>query len=305
MQGLLFLLFLLLGFAFFLSCLTYCYSYSGLWEQCTSMMKEKIDDQKDFQKNLKLLWRVHENLTFCLESLGLWGATQVSAIFSDSVTVTCWISPSSILVDHTLFLLKLWINPGLWSTYTYSFLQFQYMVLSVLCFLPTCELTSFFVFMCKAVHVLSSDGRFELSEIIETNDKANDKSTDLYLTQAASVFPSDIMTGMNYVLNLLHKLVPYLPTETYLYFVMCISGILFIWVGSSRRMLKKSRTNAPSGVIPFWVRIQWISGLHLAGLRTMKDAIFHRYRNVQLRLWTNRLWDNVGFKNYHESHILM
>lgn len=101
MQGLLFLLFLPLGFAFFLSCLTYCYSYSGLWEQCTSMMKEKIDDQKDFQKKRKLLWRVHENLTFCLESLGLWGATQVSANFSDSVTVTCWIS----------LLLFLWIIP--------------------------------------------------------------------------------------------------------------------------------------------------------------------------------------------------
>ncbi|XXG64625.1 hypothetical protein AAC387_Pa05g2523 [Persea americana] len=101
--------------------LTYIKKLEEIKCKCTSMMKEKIDDQKDFQKNLKLLWRVHENLTFCLESLGLWGATQ-------------------------------------------------------------------------AVHVLSSDGRFELSEIIETNDKANDKSTDLYLTQAASVFPSDIMT---------------------------------------------------------------------------------------------------------------
>lgn len=49
---------------------------------------------------------------------------------------------------------------------------------------------------------------------METDDNASDKSTDLYLTQAALVFQSDFMTGMSYVQNLLQILVPFFPTET-------------------------------------------------------------------------------------------
>lgn len=133
------------------------------------------------------------------------GSDPSECYFSDSVTVTCWISPSSILVYYTLFFFG-WSCGSIQVFEAHIHIHFCSSIHGLICCLFSSyiyELTSFFVFMWKAVRVLSSDGRFELSKITETNDKANDKLTDLYLTQAASVFPYDIMTGMNYVLNLL------------------------------------------------------------------------------------------------------
>ncbi|XP_058067534.1 endoribonuclease Dicer homolog 4-like isoform X3 [Magnolia sinica] len=48
--------------------------------QCMAMFRKNIDDHKDLQKKKKLLWRLHENLIFCLVNLGLWGGTQAVRI---------------------------------------------------------------------------------------------------------------------------------------------------------------------------------------------------------------------------------
>lgn len=57
-------------------------------------MKKKSDDPNDYQKNIKSLWKVHENLTFCLESLGLWGAAQVSYCSIHLVILSLWLNLS-------------------------------------------------------------------------------------------------------------------------------------------------------------------------------------------------------------------
>ncbi|XP_038987325.1 endoribonuclease Dicer homolog 4-like [Phoenix dactylifera] len=46
--------------------------------QCISMIREKVHDFNNLQKNIKGLCRLHDNLVFCLENIGLCGARQVS-----------------------------------------------------------------------------------------------------------------------------------------------------------------------------------------------------------------------------------
>ncbi|XP_068649428.1 endoribonuclease Dicer homolog 4-like isoform X2 [Aristolochia californica] len=61
-----------------------CY-YGQLEEiknQCMLVAREKFDDPIVRLKAVKLLWRVHENMIFCLESLGLWGGVEASQILS-------------------------------------------------------------------------------------------------------------------------------------------------------------------------------------------------------------------------------
>jgi endoribonuclease Dicer len=57
-------------FVFFFICL------SSKQSEC--ILRESLCDFKDSQKKLKSLWRLHENLVFCLQELGSLGALQVS-----------------------------------------------------------------------------------------------------------------------------------------------------------------------------------------------------------------------------------
>lgn len=51
--------------------------------RCMSIIREKFNvDPKDMQKKIKLLWRLHENLIFCLQNLGIWGAIRALSIVS-------------------------------------------------------------------------------------------------------------------------------------------------------------------------------------------------------------------------------
>lgn len=47
-------------------------------EQCVSTLSTKTDDHSSRKSSKKMLRRLHENIVFCLENLGLWGAFQVS-----------------------------------------------------------------------------------------------------------------------------------------------------------------------------------------------------------------------------------
>jgi endoribonuclease Dicer len=48
------------------------------FEQSECMLRESACNFKESQKKLKSLWRLHENLIFCLQEVGLFGALQVS-----------------------------------------------------------------------------------------------------------------------------------------------------------------------------------------------------------------------------------
>ena len=43
-----------------------------------STLSGKIDDYASLKSTKKMLRRLHSNLIFCMESLGIWGAVQVS-----------------------------------------------------------------------------------------------------------------------------------------------------------------------------------------------------------------------------------
>lgn len=49
--------------------------------QSERMLRASLCDFKDSQKKLKSLWRLHENIIFCLQELGSFGALQVSLIY--------------------------------------------------------------------------------------------------------------------------------------------------------------------------------------------------------------------------------
>ncbi|KAG8082639.1 hypothetical protein GUJ93_ZPchr0014g47687 [Zizania palustris] len=49
--------------------------------QSEGMLRESLCDFKDSQKKLKSLWRLHENLIFCLQELGSFGALQAARTF--------------------------------------------------------------------------------------------------------------------------------------------------------------------------------------------------------------------------------
>ncbi|XP_077223182.1 dicer-like 4 isoform X2 [Tasmannia lanceolata] len=62
------------------SYLTYGKNLETIKNQCISMIRRRVDDPKSLQKKIKLISRLHENLIFCLENLGIWGATQAARI---------------------------------------------------------------------------------------------------------------------------------------------------------------------------------------------------------------------------------
>ena len=47
-------------------------------EQSECMLRESLCNFKESQKKLKSLRRLHENVIFCLQEIGLFGALQVS-----------------------------------------------------------------------------------------------------------------------------------------------------------------------------------------------------------------------------------
>ncbi|KAM0886804.1 hypothetical protein ACQ4PT_029462 [Festuca glaucescens] len=49
--------------------------------QSEGILRESLNDFKDSQKKLKSLWRLHENLVFCLQELGSFGALQAARTF--------------------------------------------------------------------------------------------------------------------------------------------------------------------------------------------------------------------------------
>ncbi|KAG9456245.1 hypothetical protein H6P81_000753 [Aristolochia fimbriata] len=64
----------------FYTCL--CSRLEELKNECLLVAREMIDDPGTRHKKLKLLRRVHENVIFCLESLGHWGGGKASQILS-------------------------------------------------------------------------------------------------------------------------------------------------------------------------------------------------------------------------------
>jgi hypothetical protein len=48
------------------------------FEQSECMLRESVCNFNESLKKLKSLWRLHENLIFCLQEVGLFGALQVS-----------------------------------------------------------------------------------------------------------------------------------------------------------------------------------------------------------------------------------
>ncbi|KAJ3679169.1 hypothetical protein LUZ60_017180 [Juncus effusus] len=50
----------------------------NLKSECLAVMSGKLSDVKDYQKGMKSLWKLHDNLLFCLENLGLFGAIQAA-----------------------------------------------------------------------------------------------------------------------------------------------------------------------------------------------------------------------------------
>ncbi|KAL0915263.1 hypothetical protein M5K25_015666 [Dendrobium thyrsiflorum] len=51
---------------------------------CTSLLRENISDSTERSKKMKLLWRMHDNLIFCLKYIGLYGAILALKILSNS-----------------------------------------------------------------------------------------------------------------------------------------------------------------------------------------------------------------------------
>nr|XP_024928613.2 dicer-like protein 4 [Ziziphus jujuba var. spinosa] len=60
--------------------LPYCSNLDEIRRQCISTLSRKTDDYQSLRSTKKMLNRLHDNLLFCLESLGLWGALQASRI---------------------------------------------------------------------------------------------------------------------------------------------------------------------------------------------------------------------------------
>lgn len=77
------------------------------FEQSEYMLRESACNFKESQKKLKSLWRLHENLIFCLQEVGLFGALQVSlhSLFNQHLNLYT-ISPqlnSFFTVPHLYF----------------------------------------------------------------------------------------------------------------------------------------------------------------------------------------------------------
>ncbi|XP_062159041.1 dicer-like protein 4 [Alnus glutinosa] len=62
------------------SYVTYCSKLEELKRQCISTLNKKTDDHQSLRNLKKLLRRMHDNILFCLENLGLWGALKASQI---------------------------------------------------------------------------------------------------------------------------------------------------------------------------------------------------------------------------------
>ncbi|KAL5992021.1 endoribonuclease Dicer [Asimina triloba] len=66
------------------SCIkSYRFKLEDIRARCMASIREKVDELRDLQKNIKLLCRLHENLLFCLENLGLSGLIQDYKIYKN------------------------------------------------------------------------------------------------------------------------------------------------------------------------------------------------------------------------------
>ncbi|XP_025824254.1 endoribonuclease Dicer homolog 4 isoform X2 [Panicum hallii] len=63
---------------------TYSKGLDGYKLQSECMLRESLCNFKESQKKLKSLWRLHENLIFCLQEVGLFGALQAARTFLSS-----------------------------------------------------------------------------------------------------------------------------------------------------------------------------------------------------------------------------
>uniref|UniRef100_A0A1D1YWK0 Endoribonuclease Dicer 4 n=4 Tax=Anthurium amnicola TaxID=1678845 RepID=A0A1D1YWK0_9ARAE len=81
----------------------YCKKLEEIKIRCISMAREKVVDLKALKKKIKLLFRVHDNLIFCLEQIGLQGAIQAARTFlSDEVSDLKEIDAKSNCKDNWL-----------------------------------------------------------------------------------------------------------------------------------------------------------------------------------------------------------
>ncbi|KAG0494006.1 hypothetical protein HPP92_005000 [Vanilla planifolia] len=62
----------------------YCKKLDLLKQQFTNMLRGSISDSTERHKKIKLLWRIHNNLIFCTENLGLYGTLSAIQILSSS-----------------------------------------------------------------------------------------------------------------------------------------------------------------------------------------------------------------------------
>ncbi|OEL23902.1 Endoribonuclease Dicer-like protein 4, partial [Dichanthelium oligosanthes] len=72
-------------------------------EQSECMLRESLCNFKESQKKLKSLWRLHENLIFCLQEVGLFGALQAARTFLSSSGGTLDRREADINDNHASF----------------------------------------------------------------------------------------------------------------------------------------------------------------------------------------------------------
>lgn len=60
--------------------MTYYRDLEEIKHQCVSTLSNKTDDHSSLKSSKKMLRRLHDNMVFCLENLGVWGAFQACRI---------------------------------------------------------------------------------------------------------------------------------------------------------------------------------------------------------------------------------
>jgi hypothetical protein len=58
-------------------------------KQCSKVLCGSLGDMNEYQKKMKSLSKLHENLVFCLEHIGLYGALHVSPYLSSFSQIYC------------------------------------------------------------------------------------------------------------------------------------------------------------------------------------------------------------------------
>ncbi|XP_009418500.3 endoribonuclease Dicer homolog 4 isoform X1 [Musa acuminata AAA Group] len=86
------------------SSLTFVYSkkLEDIKVQCISMLKDKLCDFRECQNQIKLLHRLHDNIIFCLEQIGLFGAIRAARKADMPETEIVSINNDNFLIDQYL-----------------------------------------------------------------------------------------------------------------------------------------------------------------------------------------------------------